>query len=179
MSVVFCAIDPSITCTGLSTLRRCDDGQFDLIDKTSISTKSTKFKTRWDKKLAMHYMFCKWLNPRMTDISFFVFENYSYGSAGQLADLGELNGLYKKYLSDNNKPVDVIAPASVKKIVGGHGRASKAEVASGALTFLNNSELIRFNNTDESDSAAVGIAYAISMMALAEIEEARNEQEEN
>jgi len=179
MSIIFCAIDPSITCTGLSTLRRCDDGKFDLIDKTSISTKTTRFATRWDKKLAMHFMFCKWLKPRIDDISFCVFENYSYGSPGQLADLGELNGLYRKYLSDNGKPVDVIAPASVKKIVGGHGRASKSEVASGVLTFLNDSELIKFSNRDESDSVAVGVAYAISMMALAEAEEVNNEQKQD
>lgn len=170
MSVMFCAIDASISCTALSILRRSpdSDNMFELIEKVSLSTKNVKFPNRWEKKLAMYYLFQKWLSTRVESISFFVFENYSYGSPGQLADLGELNGLYKKFISDHKKPMDVIAPTSVKKIITGNGRASKEEVATSVLEYLESPDSIKFNNLDESDSAAIGVSYAISMTQLIE-----------
>lgn len=170
MSVMFCAIDASISCTALSILRRKDneDDKFELIDKISLSTKNVKYPNRWEKKVAMYYLFSKWLTTRVDLISFFVFENYSYGSPGQLADLGELNGLYKKFISDHKKPMDVIAPTSVKKIIAGNGRASKQEVATAVLEYLDSPDSVNFNNFDESDSVAIGISYAISMTQLIE-----------
>ena len=176
---MFCAIDASISCTALSILKRKDgkDNKFELIDKISLSTKNVKFPNRWEKKIAMFQLYEKWLSSRVDLISFFVFENYSYGSPGQLADLGELNGLYKKFISDHKKPMDVIAPTSVKKIIAGTGRASKLEVAEAVLEYLESPDLIKFNNLDESDSVAIGISYAISMTQLIDSGGVVNEQE--
>lgn len=176
---MFCAIDASISCTALSILKRKDgkDNKFELIDKISLSTKNVKFPNRWEKKIAMFQLYEKWLSSRVDLISFFVFENYSYGSPGQLADLGELNGLYKKFISDHKKPMDVIAPTSVKKIIAGTGRASKQEVAEAVLEYLESPDLIKFNNLDESDSVAIGISYAISMTQLIDSGGVVNEQE--
>jgi len=170
MSVLFCAIDPSISCTALSIIRQVGD-KYEVLDKVSLNTYKVKYSDRWIKKLDMYEMFAHWLSTRIVDVSFFVFENYSYGSPGHLADLGELNGLFKKYLSDRGKPMDVIAPASVKKIIADSGRASKKEVAEKVRKFLVDKD-IEFKNTDESDSVAIGIAYAISMLR---IEDEQNE----
>ena len=115
MSVLFCAIDPSIACTALSIIRQVGD-KYEVIDKVSLKTGKIKYADRWSKKVDMYNMYTHWLSTRIVDVSFVVFENYSYGSAGHLADLGELNGLFKKYLSDRGKPMDVIAPASVAKM---------------------------------------------------------------
>ena len=163
MGVKFCAIDPSIACTGLAILEMNDDSTFTLVDKVSLSTKKTKYRERWDKKVDMLSMFKFYLKDKIGDISFFVFENYSYGSPGHLADLGELGGLFKLYLHEHKKSFDVIAPTSVKKKVTGKGRASKEEVQEGVLDFIVNNEAIVWNNFDESDAVAVGISYALIM----------------
>lgn len=171
MNVKFCSIDPSISCTGI-TIIKMDGDKFEIIEKTSISTGRAVYVDRWKKKLDMHAMFKQWLDPRVEDISFFVFENYAYSAVGAIADLAELNGLYKKYISDAGKETDVIAPATVKRIVGGNGRATKKEVADNIKNFVTNRN-ISFNNLDESDSAAVGIAYGVSMLEI------MNEQEKD
>jgi crossover junction endodeoxyribonuclease RuvC len=170
MTIIFAAVDPSISCTAISLIKSREDGKFELIDKVTLSTKKTKYLSRWKKKTDMYELWKFYLDSRIDTISFFVFENYSYGSVGHLADLGELNGMFKKYISDNNKSFDVIAPSSVKKLVTGDGRASKETVRDVVMTKFINRNKIKFNNLDESDSAAIGVAYAIKMM-----EEVKNE----
>ena len=103
-----------------------------------------------------------YLKDKMHDIEFFIIENYSYGSVGQLADLGELGGLLKYHIYKSGKWFDVIAPTTVKKNVTGNGRASKKEVQDALECFLTTPD-IKYNNFDESDSVAIGIAYAIKM----------------
>lgn len=176
--VIFCAIDASISCTAISLLRCSEDDsrKFEIIDKVSIKSGKVKFATRWDKKVAMYEMFARWLDSRVENIAFSVFENYSYGSPGHLADLGELNGLYKKYLSDHSIPIDVIAPGMVKRIIADNGVAIKSKVAKDVLKFLVDPDNANFNNFDESDSVAVGIAYCINMFELLESGGAREQE---
>lgn len=52
-----------------------------------------------------------------------------------------------------------IAPLTVKKLIGGHGKASKEEVEAGLVKFLK--KPMEFANNDESDAVGVGIAYCI------------------
>lgn len=52
-----------------------------------------------------------------------------------------------------------IAPLTVKKLVGGHGKASKEEVEAGLHKFLK--DQVEFKNDDESDSVGVGVAYCL------------------
>lgn len=161
-NVIFAAIDPSISCTAISIIRCVEDRKYEILNKTSLTVKPKTFKDRWDKKVKMLELFTFYLDNFIHDISFCVFENYSYGSPGHLSDLGELNGLYKYYLTKHNKPFDTITPSEVKKIITGKGRAEKKEILESLPQFLTTS--VVFNNFDESDSAAVGIAYAIKMI---------------
>ena len=62
-----------------------------------------------------------------------------------------------------NKPFDVIAPQSVKKIITGSGRADKLQVRIGLNNFIENIDEFIFSNYDESDAAAVAVAYGIKM----------------
>jgi Holliday junction resolvasome RuvABC endonuclease subunit len=173
MAVKFCAVDPSISCTGLAILEERNEGEFILIEKTSLITTKVKYKDRWDKKVAALELFNYWLTPRIEDISFFVFENYSYGSPGHLADLGELNGMFRLFIHHYDKPVDYMAPSSIKKFVTGSGKATKREVQADLSKYILNFEDIKFNNLDESDAAAVGVAYALKMRGII------NESEKN
>lgn len=171
MNPVFLAIDPSITCTALALIRYAGkkDGayKFNLLDKFSLKV-NKRDMDRFKKKLAMNDLFKFVIEQYKDNISFAVFENYSYGSNGHLADLGELNGLYKLCLDQNGIPFDVVPPSSVKKAVAGSGKASKEEVAAALGNWILNIKDHTFNNTDESDAVAIGIAYAVSMLAIME-----------
>ena len=165
MSIYFCAVDASINCIGISILELVGE-KIKIIDKTTLKIKKTKYANRFHKKIDMYQMFMYWLEPRIDDISFFIFEGYSYGSPGHLADLGEMNGLLKLYLYENEKPIDEIPPSSVKKIVSGNGHAKKPVIAESIKKFLIDGEDIVFKSYDESDSVAVGIAYALTMLEI-------------
>ena len=169
-TVCFLAIDPSIASTGLSVLSMTEDNKFILHYKTSISLKrtnvvdKTKFKKKYDMFGLFYFALSHIINELGHKIHFAVFEDYSYGSIGHLAHLGELNGMYKFELTRLGIEFDVIAPASVKKVVGGSGRADKKMVASKLKDFVLNLDSFTFNNNDETDSVAVGIAYCLNMM---------------
>lgn len=50
---------------------------------------------------------------------------------------------------------------TVKRIIGGHGRAEKDEVAAGVRRILGLAEGFAFATSDESDAAAIGLTYLI------------------
>lgn len=171
--IKFCAIDPSISCTAISILTMEGD-EYRLIEKTSLVLPG-RYTDPWKKKVDMLALFSHWLDGRIDDISFFVFENYSYGSPGKLADLGELGGLLKNYITTKGKYFDVIPPKSVKLKISGNGNASKEKVRDEVMKFLINRDEVVFNNLDESDSVAVGIAYAMTMNEAIDINEHRED----
>lgn len=59
-----------------------------------------------------------------------------------------------------------IAPTSVKKAVTGNGKASKEDVASAVVKHLQIEDVDYFANDDETDAAAVGLAYLKSIKAV-------------
>lgn len=52
-------------------------------------------------------------------------------------------------------------PTEVKKVVGGHGKADKAEVEAGVRKLLGLAEDYVFRTDDESDAVAIGLTYLI------------------
>lgn len=163
-TIYYLSIDPSISCTGVSVLSVSKD-KYILHYKTSLipDTPRKHDKTKFIKKNALGEIFDFCINYIQNDldlkISFAVFEDYSYGSVGHLAHLGELNGIYKYILAKHKIEFDVIAPSSIKKIITGSGRAFKADVAEKLKDFVLNYHEFSFNNYDETDSVAVGVAY--------------------
>lgn len=59
------------------------------------------------------------------------------------------------------KDVHEIAPTSVKKLVTGNGKAAKKDVEKAVIERLQIDKTDYFANDDESDAAAVGLAYLI------------------
>lgn len=158
-----CAIDPSIQSTGIAILEWfVDKDEIRLVDKTTLINKG-KFTDRWKKKEALLDMFSYYMGDHIEDMNFCVIENYSYHSVGYLADAGELVGLLKHYIYNHNVPFDMIAPMTVKKQVGGSGKSQKEEVALGLTKFISNLKDFDFANTDESDAAAIGVAYILGL----------------
>ncbi len=60
--------------------------------------------------------------------------------------------------------IEEVAPLTVKAYVGGHGKASKEEVEKGLSKYL--VEVPEFQNDDESDSIAVGVAWLMKNKKL-------------
>lgn len=156
-----CAIDPSIRSTGIAILEvDTKVNSFKLIDRTSFINKKN-FKNKWEKKEATRELLEFYLKDKIESIDFFVFEDYSYASIGYLADAGELVGLFKHYIWGFNKPFDVIPPSTIKRIVAGSGKAQKEDVAASLNKFISNIKDYTFNNLDETDAVAIGIAYIL------------------
>jgi Holliday junction resolvasome RuvABC endonuclease subunit len=162
--VIICAIDPSISSTGIAIIEYTQDLGFKLLDKCTLLNKKA-LPDRWKKKEITFELFEYYLKDKIQNIDFFVIENYSYGSVGYLSDAGEMVGLFKHYIWQHKVAFDVIAPSTVKRIIGGSGLAKKEEVASKIPSFLINKEKIIFNNFDETDAVAIGVAYILDLEA--------------
>lgn len=164
--IIYTGIDLSINCTGLASVKMVDKDKFELVELRHVKPKHQR--DRFAKKLDNFEIF-QWCATNLSairDSAFFVFENYSYGSPGHLADLGELTGLYKYHITKNmNKQFDIIAPTSVKKIITGRGqKISKEDVRAGLQKYLINFDSIEWSNYDESDAAAIAVAYGLSIL---------------
>lgn len=164
-ATIICGIDPSIRSTGLAILlyEKGKAKPFFVKSKTTLNNKKTKFPSKWATKKGEYELFEFYLKDKAEEVDLFVFENYSYGSVGHLADLGELTGLFKYYIDGFDKPFVTIPPATVKRLVGGSGRASKEDVAKELKKFVSNYDDIEFNTTDESDAIAIAIAYVLKL----------------
>lgn len=178
--VSFVAIDPSITSTGITALEVTESGKIKVIDIKTIRPKQNFKKVkehettndlRLIKKIEAYEIFV-WITENLSaykDAAFFVFENYSYAGTGHLADLGEMNGMFKMHIRRVlNKPIDVVAPTSVKKAITGQGgpTTTKKMVQESLAKFIENYDEIKWNNFDESDAVAVGVTYALQMGAI-------------
>lgn len=69
----------------------------------------------------------------------------------------------------SEKEVEEIAVTSVKKLVTGNGKASKKDVEEAVRRILRIDQADYFANDDESDAAAVGIAYYVKKGLLADV----------
>ena len=175
--MIYCGIDPSISCTGIAAVSVVDAAnlKFELVDKKSIKPRYSA--DRFSKKLDGLHLF-KYANENFDSLKnaeFYVFENYSYGSPGHLADLGEYTGLLKYCIHAMGKRFDTLAPTEVKKLIAGKGNSKKDAVRAGLADYLVNFDSISWSNYDESDAAAIAVAYGIKMLRI----EAENESEKN
>lgn len=174
---IFVAVDPSIVSTGIAAMEVLDNGKIKVLDiKTikpvfrEVGKDKSLAPTRLDKKIVA-YDLLVWVTkniPAYKDAAFYIFENYSYGAVGHLADLGEMNGMFKLHIKKTmGKPIDVIAPQSVKKFILGTAKSkTKSDVRAGLEHFVENFHELKFENFDESDAVAIGVSYAIKMGAI-------------
>ena len=88
---IYTGIDPSISCTGIALVEYdIESNSFKLLDKKSISPSG---KLRGYYRSAEAFELFKFMFETYSiydQSSFYVFENYSYGSPGKLAELGNL-----------------------------------------------------------------------------------------
>jgi Holliday junction resolvasome RuvABC endonuclease subunit len=77
-----------------------------------------------------------------------VMEGYSYASANQAHQAGELGGVIRLALHEGGVPCIVVSPKTLKKYATGHGNAGKEEVLAAAIRRLN----YEGHNNNEADA---------------------------
>lgn len=155
MFKTFISLDVSTTCTGYSKYKiDSQNKKFKYMSTDSLKAKDKDIYKRFN---TMHNQF---IDLKLyTDCDFVVFESYAF-NGNRVTQLAEMNGLLKYNYSLNNKPIEVIAPTSIKKWVTGSGRGPKDNVRK-ALLQREEFKHVKFKNNDESDSAAVGLAFIL------------------
>lgn len=146
------ALDISSTCTGYTKYELSGTNKIKHIETSHIKPKGKDIYSRMVS-----------LNTTMTDLGLYkwpdvcIIEGFAFAGS-KLAQLAEVNGIFKYNLTINNVPFETVAPATVKKQVTGNGRAKKEEVRS-TLEKIPLFKNCKFNNEDESDSAALGYGW--------------------
>ena len=152
------SIDASSTCTGYTKYElNTQTNSIKHILTSSIKASNKNIYIRYD---IIHKEFIKYGLYTWPDVV--VFENYAF-NGNKVTQLAELNGVLKYNFTLNNVLIQTVAPTTIKAKVSGSGRSNKPEVRKA----LNNLDLFKdykFNNNDESDSAAVGYTYIIKVL---------------
>ena len=103
------------------------------------------------------------IDPEM-ECSVYIESFVMRGKAGE--NLARLTGALMAAVPEHLQPVRTVHNTTVKKVVGGHGRADKIQVAQGVLDYFREAELTRAEvetlidkaDWDILDAAAIGIA---------------------
>lgn len=147
------SLDVSSSCTGYA--------RFEVIDKKITLEEVGSIKAKGSSL----YERIKFIQDNFEKIGLFdwpelvVFEDYAF-KGNRVTQLAEVNSVFKWKYFQEGIPFDTIAPASVKKLVTGNGRADKKQVQE-SVRSLPLFSGVTFNNADESDAAAVGYGYII------------------
>lgn len=99
------------------------------------------------------------INPPHAGRMLLVFEDYGYGSGYFNSDVAEIIGMFKSHVHFSPSAfigMVFISPTSVKKIVTGSGKASKADVKRAVKTLYPD---IKTTTDHEADSLALFTAY--------------------
>jgi crossover junction endodeoxyribonuclease RuvC len=103
-------IDPSLTCTGVAV-------------RDEVFTITTQAKG-----IARLIRIRETINDVTLGVDLVAIEGYAYGAANNVAALGELGGVIRTALYQNDIPYVDIAPATLKKYALGIGRGSKTDI---------------------------------------------------
>lgn len=145
------ALDISTTCTGVAKAVVLDNGTISDLTVSSIKPKSTlniyERKDFIDRQLQSDLLWADLV----------IIEGYAFGGTS-VVQLAEFNGVIKLTIHRLSKPMELIAPTTVKKQITGNGRAKKPDVRK-ALTTLKECQHLSFANTDESDAVALLLAW--------------------
>lgn len=90
-----------------------------------------------------------------------VVEDYALGAPGRLSlvRLGEIGGIVRTWLFEQDWPIALVSPSTVKRFATGNGNATKQDMIARAVAL--GARLSRFDNDDEAD------AFHLRRMGLA------------
>ena len=142
-----CGIDASLTGTGIALLR-CGN------ELDPITTTITSKLTETNRLIHIRDYVQKFSDG--SDLV--VIESYAFSRPNQAHQIGELGGVLRVMLAENNLKVLEVAPTQLKKFATGKGNASKEEIAVAAYKKWG----IECRTNDETDAAVlvyIGLAY--------------------
>ena len=174
-SYVLIAADLSLKRPGFCKLHIANTKDATKIEKIDVMSVDNKTKTKPRGMLLTEIKqaltgFCKDENP-----VFFVRERSVNNCGGKTARSGtaartgvsEVVGIADLVAwAHSEKEWDEIFPVSIKKLLTGNGKADKKDVAKILPLYLDN---VDYHNDDESDAAAVAIAWLINHKQITQI----------
>ena len=139
-------IDASLTGTGITVFDLyCNKSDMTLVHNEAIQVKSTgetRLKAIRDR---IAEIISSW------QIGYVAIEGYAFARANQAHQIGELGGVLRLFLHEQNIPFVEIAPSAVKKFATGKGNAQKHEVAAHVQKRWN----VMFKTNDETDAYVI------------------------
>ncbi|WJE22397.1 crossover junction endodeoxyribonuclease RuvC [Bacillus cereus] len=156
------AIDTLLSCPGIAVIDVLD-GKPKLIDVSRVKTKSTEpiaLRTQIIEAWALLFI------RKYAPFDLIVREGFSNKIAyTNYTVFSSWNAIDRALNNFGLKVDDSIGQASVKKKLLGKGRAEKHEVETGVRKYV---EWGEFKTSDESDAAAIGLAYLIDKEIIPE-----------
>lgn len=148
-------VDPGTRVTGYALLRAAG-GRFDLVDsgsirldpKAELPARLAVLAERLEELMRQH-------EPRVVAVE----DIFQHRNARSALSLGHARGVALATAARRGAVVEAYPPATVKRAVGGHGRAEKRQVQQMVRALLG---LQRTPAQDEADAIAVAICHALS-----------------
>lgn len=151
--MIIIGIDPSLTSTGLCVM----DEKGEILETLAINSKFDGAKRLHDIKRQLKPRCC-YTSGDSEEKTFVFIEGYSYGSMNGREILGELGGMIRLMLYEEEIEFVDIPPTSLKKFTAGKGNADKIAMAIAVLKIWGKD----FPTTDQTDAfalAELGRAY--------------------
>lgn len=151
-------IDPGTATTGFGILRVSKDG-FEAIDYGLIETDKNGSPGKRLIKIYMEMsnLLIKRFNPDVVAIEKLFFAT----NAKTAMSVGEAKGVLLLAAAKSDIAVFEYAPGTIKKVVGGHGRADKKEIQRAIRKVLGNGVRSQAHKKTHFDNAADALAVAL------------------
>ena len=147
-------IDPGSQATGYAVVRRTR-GRFELVDAGVIRTRS---KDSVPERLAVIHAGLVEVIQRTKPESVGIEAIFKYKSSESALRLGQARGVALLAAAQSDLPISDYNPMTVKKTVGGHGRAGKPEMIRVVARLLG---LTKPLAADASDAAAIAMTHLL------------------
>ena len=110
----------------------------------------------------------EWVYSIVKECTSGAIEGYAYSTPGQLTRIAESMGIVKYLLHKAGIPIDAYAPATIKKIATGNGRAQKVDMVQ-SFNYTHQISLQQmFNTQSETPISDIADAYFIACLARGE-----------
>jgi Holliday junction resolvasome RuvABC endonuclease subunit len=119
--VLFLGVDQSLNATGLCLLSKDRDPYLKTVDPGPARGVE---RLRYVKNVVETFL--------EAGVQFVAFEGYSYDSVGRVFELGEMGGVLKLLACENNVPMIIVPPATLKKFATSNAGADKSAMVTQA-----------------------------------------------
>lgn len=148
--MIVLGIDPSLTSCGIG----CIDDTLTILNSSVIKPGKRRGAERLDYIIDRIQTIGNTTKPDLV-----VLEGYSYNSVGRSYDLGELGGVIRLYLYQNNLDTIIVPPLQLKKFWLNTGYLSRNELKKEIVEKINKTFNTFFSEKKADIAEALGLAY--------------------